>query len=379
MHNFFVGLLVEHSMKTKIAALVLSLAGASQATAATFDAFYAFGDSSLDSGWWAGALKGQCGAVVVPCTTGNPTEDGHIAAAILNGGTGAPVGVGLMNTQVLASDYGLTAIPANQTNGTNYAISGSLSAVTAGMGNLNPNTNLPSTIGQISNYLVAHGNVADPSALYVIGSGANDVSYAQNNLSGAAQDTYLFNQAAALASAIHTLQLDGAKTLLIQGLDRTNALATFFTTTFKSDLTGDGVKFIFADISSLVATVEGNPTAYGFTAVTVLPGIVGDTTGSACVSGSGSGWGQFCANTTVASPDYSHLRATDSEQTSFWSDDQHFSAAGQAIEANFEFDLIQSDLSSTPLPAALPLFAIGLGVMGLLCWHRKRQSTTITS
>ena len=31
--------------------------------------------------------------------------------------------------------------------------------------------------------------------------------------------------------------------------------------------------------------------------------------------------------------------------------------------------------SPTPLPAALPLFATGLGAMGLLGWRRKRKST----
>ena len=31
--------------------------------------------------------------------------------------------------------------------------------------------------------------------------------------------------------------------------------------------------------------------------------------------------------------------------------------------------------SSTPLPAALPLFATGLGALGLLGWRRKRKAT----
>ena len=35
----------------------------------------------------------------------------------------------------------------------------------------------------------------------------------------------------------------------------------------------------------------------------------------------------------------------------------------------------QSDLE-TPLPAALPLFATGLGALGLLGWRRKRNSRT---
>lgn len=35
---------------------------------------------------------------------------------------------------------------------------------------------------------------------------------------------------------------------------------------------------------------------------------------------------------------------------------------------------LYTTVSSTPLPAALPLFASGLGALGLLGWHRKRKT-----
>ncbi len=38
------------------------------------------------------------------------------------------------------------------------------------------------------------------------------------------------------------------------------------------------------------------------------------------------------------------------------------------------FDIANS-AAATPLPAALPLFATGLGAMGLICWRRKRKNT----
>ncbi len=38
-----------------------------------------------------------------------------------------------------------------------------------------------------------------------------------------------------------------------------------------------------------------------------------------------------------------------------------------------EIALTSSELSQTPLPAALPLFATGLGALGLLGWRRKRK------
>jgi hypothetical protein len=40
----------------------------------------------------------------------------------------------MMNTQILAADFGLTALPANQPNGTNYAISGAVDAAVAANG-----------------------------------------------------------------------------------------------------------------------------------------------------------------------------------------------------------------------------------------------------
>jgi hypothetical protein len=36
--------------------------------------------------------------------------------------------------------------------------------------------------------------------------------------------------------------------------------------------------------------------------------------------------------------------------------------------------VISNDPPGTPLPAALPLFAGGLGAMGLLCWRRRRKT-----
>ena len=41
-----------------------------------------------------------------------------------------------MNTQILAADFGLTALPANQAGGANYSISGAMSAATPANGNI---------------------------------------------------------------------------------------------------------------------------------------------------------------------------------------------------------------------------------------------------
>src|SRR5262245_59596548 len=93
-------------------ALVLGLFWSFQASAASFTQFVAFGDSTLDSGWWKGALANQCAGYVTPsCDTGNFFTNGRIATAISKGGTGAPVGVGQNYAELVAQYYGLTALP----------------------------------------------------------------------------------------------------------------------------------------------------------------------------------------------------------------------------------------------------------------------------
>jgi hypothetical protein len=45
----------------------------------------------------------------------------------------------------------------------------------------------------------------------------------------------------------------------------------------------------------------------------------------------------------------------------------------------FRSPMLSIDFSPTPLPAALPLFATGLGAMGLLGWRRKRKAAAIAA
>ena len=40
-----------------------------------------------------------------------------------------------------------------------------------------------------------------------------------------------------------------------------------------------------------------------------------------------------------------------------------------------DLNVVYSEVAQTPLPAALPLFAGGLGAMGLLGWRRKRKNS----
>jgi phospholipase/lecithinase/hemolysin len=153
-----------------------------------------------------------------------------------------------------------------------------------------------------------------------ISSGGNDITYANSNFGTlASKETYLASQVASLVAGIKSLQTSGAQNFLIHNLYGTGTLANFYNQALIADLAAANVNAKIADIQSLVSTVEANPTAYGFTAATVLPGVPGSSTGSACVAGLGaSGWGQFCGNTTTSNPNFAHLRAADSEQTSFF-------------------------------------------------------------
>ena len=371
-------------MRVKFAAAAIGIvACTSAASAITFNEFDSFGDSTIDDGWWLGAQQGSCDGAPSPCTTGSPLKDTLISNAIALGATGAPVGAGFSSSaQLLANLYGLTALPTNQPNGTNYAISGALSAATAAngnSGNLNPNKTLPSTAQQIMNYLASHAG--NPQALYLVSSGGNDVTYANNNFTTLAdKENYLAGQASALAQAIQQIQITGGQHILVHGLAGTGTLGVFWTSTLFSDLTNLGVHFVASDIKSLVQTIQANPTAYGFTSATVQEGVPGTGTGSACVWTGNStltGWGQWCANTITPSTSYAYLRSANAEQTSLYSDDQHFSAAGNALVANYDFSLLNA-AAAVPGPtvgAGLPGLVAGFGAM--LVWYRRRRAATI--
>ncbi len=48
-----------------------------------------------------------------------------------------------------------------------------------------------------------------------------------------------------------------------------------------------------------------------------------------------------------------------------------FLAIGNVVDPNYQ---INFSLNQSPIPAALPLFATGLGAFGLLGWRRKRKN-----
>jgi hypothetical protein len=49
------------------------------------------------------------------------------------------------------------------------------------------------------------------------------------------------------------------------------------------------------------------------------------------------------------------------------------------VDTNASFQIATMATSTTPLPAALPLFASGLGALGLLGWRRKRKAAVVAA
>lgn len=350
-----------------LASAPLALLG-NAAEAQSFNQFVAFGDSTIDSGWWQSYFATNT-------TNGNSSESTRIKNAIANGTNGAPVGANnLSNSQILSSLFGLTAIPANQAGGTNYAISGAIDAATAANGNVgnlnnstvvnatNTNTGLPSTVQQITNYLNANGGRANSNALYLISSGGNDTTFANDAFGTAAQrQAYVTAQAQALAAAITSLQTAGAQYIVVHavGTSPSSALNGLQTQVLWSQLAANGVRFIPSDVPAVVAAAQYNPTLFGFTASTVSPGTYNGSVGSACHAQTGassttSGWAQWCANTTTPSSNYAYLTSANAEQTYLYADNQHLSAAGQLMEADYDYSLItapgeMSYLAEAPL------------------------------
>jgi outer membrane lipase/esterase len=335
-----------HFGRIALVAGVALLSAVHSAGAQSFNQTIVFGDSNVDSGWWKGWLAAGN-------STGGANKDIVLKNSIAQGGTGAPVGAGyLMNSQILASYFGTSANPANQPGGTNYAISGAVDAAVAANGNIgnlnnvppNTNTGLPSTVQQIANYLASTGGIANPNALYLISSGGNDNTYALDHIAGlVARENYLAGQAARLTAALLTLQGAGARYILVQNEPGTGTLANFSNQTLWTDLRNAGVQFIGVDRQAMLRAVQSAPTMFGFTADTVQPGINGVNTGSACIwtgAAPTSGWAQWCVNSTTPTNSVAYLRSANAQQTSLYADDQHFSAAGQKIEADFMYSLV---------------------------------------
>jgi outer membrane lipase/esterase len=236
----------------------LSMPG--MANAAGFDQFIGFGDSTMDSGYFRYN------------STGLLSYDAAIKATVAAGGTGAFAGPGEVDTTLLAARFGLSATPfiVGGGGGTNYANGAAQTVATYATDGQGFPNNVP-IVTQISNYLATVDNVANPNALYMISSGANDLLYVQTP-GVIVPPNYLATLATTLAASVATLQADGARTIVeLDVYDYARlvgpngaltvadiadiAQATTFSEEVWSSLAAAGVNFVTADVESLVKYV----------------------------------------------------------------------------------------------------------------------------
>jgi outer membrane lipase/esterase len=323
-------------MKLKIAflagAAVLCLAQFAEAQ--NFNSTIVFGDSSLDSGWFTGATSG-------PHSTGIPTYDASIAAALAAGGNGHFTGPGLNNSQIVAGFFGLSANSAGTPGGTNYAIGGAVDyLVPPGYpvtGNLFPNPLLPGTATQISNYLTSVNGKANPNALYLLNSGANDATAALDVFgpNSAAAKAYLLGEAQILTNSVAQLQADGARYIIVSNYyGNVAAYQNTIVSATWSDFAAAGIKFIPADTLSVIAAVATNRAAYGLPPASSYACIP-----PAFLTGQ-TGYGVTCVPTTVPNPNYGYLVSANATQTHLYMDGVHLTQAGQTIIADYYYDLL---------------------------------------
>ncbi len=319
-----------------VAAVFLTSAN-KPAASQTLNQFIGFGDSTIDSGYYRS----------LPSPGGGATYNSYWAAAVAAGAGPPTTSPGAMNSQALAAWFGLTALPADQ-GGTNYATSGAKNvtinnAQTGGFQAAVP------TVTQISNYLAANGGRANPNGLYLISSGANDVSFATKG-SGVGPfpsdpQAYLVSAANSLASSVASLQAAGARYIIVPDLPYSfptgNSAAAvtqhtdklLYSQTLWNSLAANGVNFIPADQNAMRLAIASNPALFGFQ-------FIGTGAGQpACTQPAGitTAWALLCSSNPAAP---SHLVTPNADQTHLFADDQHYTTAGQKILADYEYSLL---------------------------------------
>ncbi len=154
--------------------------------------------------------------------------------------------------------------------------------------------------------------------------------------------------------------------------------------------TFDGTNYIVTGITGTVS--EGSP-ATTYNIIGLLPannnnGYFGwdnviTTAGGSAPFGLTNGGIVF----TAAGPDYYAADPTNPvspAEFNIFSDINGYALltmASNNVNAPFNggLSIVESSTSETPLPAALPLFATGLGALGLVGWRRKRKQARLTN
>jgi VCBS repeat-containing protein/autotransporter passenger strand-loop-strand repeat protein len=309
--------------------------------AAKFSQFLAFGDSNIDSGYFLNHP-----------ISNNPAIEAQYQAAVAAGG-GVPTSLDttqknpgrLMNSELLAGDYGLTALPDGVTGATNFAASG------ATVLNPLPGSLAPTVTSQIQNYLASVNNRIDPNALILLSGGGNDVTAAES-MDPAAGQAYVIAAAQTMGANIAALVAAGARYIIMGDGLGSSSLAQLFTSTLRSALAADGIQFIASDTAALTASIEANPAAHGIVNANKPP--QGPFSSSFQYSPDFGGADIDPVNPANGEPftdawaNYAtQLVSAGAGQNNLFADNEHLAAAGQQLETNYDESLIQN---AVPLP-----------------------------
>ncbi|WP_043600735.1 autotransporter outer membrane beta-barrel domain-containing protein [Solidesulfovibrio magneticus] len=351
--------------------LAFAALGMPNPTGATglFNQYVGFGDSTLDSGYFRYN------------TTGSATQDAEIAAAVAGGASGAFVGPGVMNSTMLAARFGQYGGPVGG-GGFNFANGGAFSAPlrasdsSPALSGVSALTNV-ATNQQIQNYLASVGGIANPNGLYVVKTGDNDLQFLRymGSTWAAANPNFLPDLAIGQAANVALLQAAGARTILVpnsyndavfaglggaiasENMDLYQTSRSYGMMRWTS-LTAFGVRYVPADIDSLMRFVVFNPTLFGFTPSSVL-------------------------SSNTLSPSISPLLVSWADvtpsqlQTNLFigANGVHFTTAGQQIESDYEASLLtapslMSLLAEAPVQGGLARAAVIQGQIDLSGQHR---------
>lgn len=302
--------------------LACLLASASSVSAAPYSAFYVFGDSLSDAGWFTDA-DGPTGATTRFTNRIGPTyQDG-------SGEAFGPVSSILLGNALGLSGPGLG--PANTVaGGNNWAVGGYrtdqiLSAVTGPTG-----------------YLASTGGRADPNALYYVTGGGNDF------LQGTVVSVSSAQAAAGrLVDSVEALQQAGARNLMVWLLPDLGLTPNVFGSVLQGSLSSLGAVFN-TELASQLATVDANViplnVPLNLSEILVDPGRYGlladrNALISTCFDG--------CANPNSV---YGLNGSNPDPMRLLFNDAVHPTIAGQRLIADYAYSLLAAPWEITLLP-----------------------------
>jgi outer membrane lipase/esterase len=351
--------------KIKSIAAAVALTGSAAAWADGFSNVYFFGDSLTDSGYFKNSSTVQTLAPGGGKFTTNP---------------------GTVWAENLATAFGFNGAP-NNAGGTDYAQGGARVAQSPGIGSTPPPIGASPVSAQVTSYLTGTGGHADPSALYAVWAGANDVFAATNAYYVGATPpgyitalidptTYIPAAAGAEVQQIAGLQALGARYILVPNLpdmgktpaavaadlalgDHTSStgltqLSSGYNTVLFAGLRQAGIHIIPADVAGLFNEMLESPSVYGFThtndAAACTTNLF-DTLGSSltsllCVPGSSGAINTYAAN---------------ADKTYVFADGGHPTTAAHKIISDYIFGILTAPraislLAETPVQVRTALF-----------------------